>query len=189
MGSHLGVVLSGRGYGPQGPVLHYPRLVLQQLGADVRVVTNPTTDEHLSDDAQWQQFYSGVGTQVENFIEDSRPDRVTFVAKSLGTMALANMELSVSEFDRVEAVWLTPLFGRPDVCDGAVRKNWRSLIVAGQADGYHDAASHARVVAALGADSLVLEGADHSLEVARDINATLRAHARLVERILRFLTS
>lgn len=190
MGSHLGVVLSGRGYGPQGPVLHYPRLVLQQLGADVRVVSNPETDEQLSEDAQWQQFLTGVGSQVAGFIDEVRPDRVTFVAKSLGTIALANIELNVPESTgRVEAVWLTPLFGRSDVRDGAVAKNWRSLIVAGQADPYHDAHSHAVVAAALGADSMVLDGADHSLEIAGDVQATLQVHTRFVERTLEFLAT
>lgn len=188
MGTHLGIVMPGQGYGPQGPVLRYPALVLRQLGAEVRTVAYPDLDDQLDEVAQWRKFSSDVGRQVSAFVDEVQPERLTFVAKSLGTIALANLDPALlSAVSRTEAVWLTPLFGRPDVRDGAVARWWRSLIVAGAADRAHDAGAHAEVVAALGAESVVLDGADHSLEVAGDIETTVAHHRVLVERVLRFL--
>ena len=188
MTAHLGGVLSGRGYGPHGPVLHYPRLVLQHVGADVRTVVNPQLDQQGSDDEQWQQFFGNVAEQVTGFIRETEPRRVTFIAKSLGTIALANIEVDLSpSVDRVEAIWVTPLFGRDDVCSGAIAKGWRSLLVAGEADPYHDRDGHAAVVDAIAARSLVLPGADHSLEVDGDVHATLQAHRLLVDHVIDFV--
>lgn len=188
MTAHLGVVLSGRGYGPLGPVLHYPRLVLQQAGGDVRTVVNPELDQHGNEDDEWRQFFGNVGAQVSGFIRATEPRRVTFIAKSLGTIALANIEVDLpSSVDVVEAIWLTPLFGRDDVRSGAIARGWRSLIVAGAADPYHDQDGHAAVSEAIAAQSLVLPGADHSLEVEGDIRATLEGHRRLVDHVIDFV--
>jgi hypothetical protein len=37
--SHLTIILPGRGYGAEGPVLHLPRLALEKAGAQAAVVT------------------------------------------------------------------------------------------------------------------------------------------------------
>ena len=41
--------------------------------------------------APWQELQGAVSSQVVSFLSVSAPDRVTFIAKSLGTMALAGL--------------------------------------------------------------------------------------------------
>src|SRR5258708_39044387 len=56
---------------------------------------------------------------------------------------------------------------------GAIDKAWPCLAVAGSADPYHDPAAHAEVCRAIGAQSLVIDGANHGLVVPADVLATV----------------
>jgi hypothetical protein len=88
---------------------------------------------------------------------------------------------------RISAIWLTPLFGVEDVRTAAMRTGLRSLIVAGTADEYHDQNGFDAVSTALRADTLLIPGADHSLEVLGDVFATVDAMRALSEAVLDFV--
>lgn len=172
MVAHLGIVLPGRSYGPHAPVLHLPRLALQQVGAEVVVVS----------------YDSDTSEQIRSVLDRAGADRVTFVTKSLGTMVLAGLDPgTVTLPERTEAIWLTPIFDREEVRQGAVAKGWRSLLVAGGADDYHDEAGHEEVRAALDAGSLVIPNASHSLEVPGDVLETVEAYRALAAAVLDFV--
>lgn len=100
-------------------------------------------------------------------------ERVTFVAKSFGTAILAHLDSAVLSSSRTEAIWLTPLFGYAAVRSGAIAHGWRSLLVAGDGDDYHDPEAHEAVREALGADSLILKDADDRLEIPGNPIATV----------------
>lgn len=187
MADHLGLVLPGRGYGPDGPVLRLSRLVLEQSGARVEAIRYPLDDDRLPEGEAWDLFHAAVHDQVADLIARHRPHRLTFVAKSLGTIALAGLDVDRHAIHRVEAVWLTPLFGRADVRRGALHLNAASLLVAGSADVMHEPEHHDTVRDVLAAASLVIADADHSLEVPGDVNRTLDAWAQVTAAVERFV--
>jgi hypothetical protein len=187
MASYLAIVLPGGEYGAQGPALHLPRLALQEAGAETVVVKYPPLPWPLPEGgAWWDDFHRSVAGEIASIVSDARPDRVTFVAKSLGTMALAALDAATTGAARVDAVWLTPLFGLEAVRSGAISHGWPSLVVAGGADAAHDPVAHEQVRAALVAPSLVLAGADHALEVPGDVRATLDRLRALTEAVIAF---
>jgi hypothetical protein len=187
MASHLAIVLPGAGYGAHGPALHLPRLALEEAGAETAVVEYPTIPRGLPEAGErWDGFYGSVAEQVAAIVAGAETERVTFLAKSLGTMALAALPAGTTGKARVDAVWLTPLFGVELVRAGAIKQAWPSLLVAGGADGAHDRAGHEHVRAALIAPSLVLAGADHALEVPGDVRATLDGLRALIEAVAAF---
>jgi hypothetical protein len=112
-------------------------------------------------------------------------DRITFVAKSRGTLFLSVMP-PLDTAATVEAIWVTPLLDFDYVNNGIVEKRWRSLIVAGSADPYHEAAAHDATCAAIHADSLVVDGADHGLVVRGDVRRTVKGFADLADATLAF---
>ena len=100
--THLAIVFPGQRYGHEAPLLWYARHALQEVGASVVSVTyDDTTDE--------RRFFAGVRRDVTAALESHRPDRVTFVAKSLGTHALAEVARAGLAPD-ASAVWLTPVW-------------------------------------------------------------------------------
>lgn len=184
--SHLALVLPGQSYGPSGPALRFPALALRQLDAEVRVVPYPSarpTDLGLE---AGRSFFEAVRQSAQEIIDGADWDRVTFIAKSLGTVALSVFGTQLKLPDQVSAIWLTPLFHLDYVRRGALASRWRSLVVCGDADPSYDAPSTELVVAGLGAEELVLPGAAHSLEVESDVLATLDRMQQLAHAVLRF---
>ena len=86
----------------------------------------------------------------------------------------------------MSAIWLTPLFGVPEIRDRAATSGLRSLIVAGSVDPYHDPAGLDAVASALAASTLVVPNADHALEVRGDVLGTLHAMHSLTRAVLEF---
>jgi hypothetical protein len=183
--SHLAIVLPGRDYGPLGPALRLPRLAVEQVGAEVAEVTYPTIP--AADDAQsWATLQQAVNAQITCLLGE-RPDQITFIATSMGTVVLAALPPEVPLPPTVNAIWLTPIFGWERVRSGAIAKAWPSLLVAGAADSLHEPEHHDAVTNAIGARSVVLPRADHMLEVPGDVLATLDGFRTMTESVRDFV--
>ena len=186
MPSHLIIVLPGARYGLIGPAILFPVLALEQSGGEVHLIGYPRPlPRDLNQDSA-ALFAVKARDLIQAEVDARSPDRVSLVAKSLGTVVLGAIGDQLRLPDRVEALWLTPLFGLPYVREGAARTAWRSLIVSGAADPAHDTAGLEQVVAALGAESLVIEAADHALQISGDVLATVEAMRCLAEAVLQF---
>ena len=168
--THLAVVFPGASYHHGMPVLRLPSLVLERAGAVVVPVSYTSTTED-------EPFYAGVDAALEAALAEHGPTRLTLVGKSLGGHALAHLARRGVGAD--EAVWLTPVFVRDEVYDGAQRASWRSLYVYGTADPAH----HPERQASLAGAKVELAGADHALEVAGDPAATLDGWRRIVDAV------
>ncbi|MST33362.1 hypothetical protein GHK86_11615 [Acidimicrobiaceae bacterium USS-CC1] len=182
---HLAIVLPGQSYGPLGPAIRIPLLAVEQVGAEVVEVRYP--ERPATEDEPWDAFHDSVLEQVRAAVADARPDEITFVAKSLGTVALAALPPSLLAQVPVRAIWLTPIFGQASVRAGAIAMGRPSLLVAGGGDDLHAPQDHAAVAGALRAESLVIPRADHLLEVPGDVIATADGFRSLAERALGFL--
>ena len=186
MRSRLVVVLPGRGYGPQGAALRFPLLAIEQLGStESMVIAYPSIPSGTADPTS--VLADAVADQVLPVVIETSTDEVVFVAKSLGTQALSGFCERLPPDLSAHAIWMTPLFGIPEVRDRAAASGLRSLIVAGDADPYHDHDGFDLVAAALNASTLLVAGADHSLEVPGDAHASIRALTALTSAVIDFM--
>lgn len=183
MAEWLTIVVPGRNYGPLGATLRMPCLVLERAGSETAIIEYPPTTDTTRD-----EIVSSSSAQISQLVSAMNPERVTFVAKSLGTAVLSATSWSPHGTTTVEAIWLTPLFGERSVRDGAIRRGWKSLLVAGDADPSHDPRGYEEVRRELDAESLLVPGADHGLEIPSDPEATLDALRRLTEVVRRFVS-
>lgn len=101
-------------------------------------------------------------------------------------MVLAALDETLFGPRQVAAVWVTPLLGLESVRRGAASKPWPALVVAGGADPYHEPEAHEALLRATGAQSLVIAGADHLLEVRGDVLATVNGLSQLARAVLAF---
>lgn len=184
--AHIAVVLPGGNNDPWTPPVLLPSLALEAAGAVLERI--PYGEPHprglgLEDSVE---FNAAVLERLLEVIDQHKPDRITFVAKSRGTLFLAALD---QPFDcEVSAIWVTtPLVDLPYVRRGIVEKGWRSLLVAGSADPYHDAAVHADVCAALDADDLVIPNANHGLVIERNALATADGYREVARASLAFV--
>lgn len=133
----------------------------------------------------WGEFSAATAERMRTVLEERAWTDTVVVAKSMGTGVLADAGSTLAA-NRPRAIWLTPLFGNEPVERGAIGLGWPSLLVAGSADPLHDPAAFERVATALTANTLLVDGADHSLEVGGDAHASVAVMAQLVDAVAAF---
>ncbi|HET7046546.1 MAG TPA: hypothetical protein VFI37_16995, partial [Gaiellaceae bacterium] len=82
-------------------------------------------------------------------------------------------------------IWLTPLLQLTDVTEALARATAPTLLVGGGADESWDGA----VAERLPGERLVIDGADHALEIAGDPYASLDALRRVTARVDGFVAA
>lgn len=178
------LTLSGRAYPVDGPAVLVPRRAIAQADDVVEhVVAYPPSAATPPKGPAPRELLDPVQEQLDRAIATHPGRRVVYLAKSLGGTLLSQL---VNPAPDALAIWLTPLLGRDYVREGIVGHGLRSLVVAGGADTHHEPAAHDAVVDALRCSSLVLADADHDLEVAGDVEATLERWRQLARAVIDF---
>jgi hypothetical protein len=165
-GASLGrcVILPGRRYTPDGPILFFAAQVALMRGWDVRQVWWEVPHMESDDDeVGW------VGSELRHAVADFA-GRVLVVAKSLGTLAASHAA------DRgYMAAWLTPLLTEPDLAAPLLSYPAAQFVMIGSQDPYLDN----DVLDALPGERLVVPG-DHILRVPDDAGAMVDSHEQFV---------
>jgi len=186
----LAVLFPGLRYSCDMPLLYYPLKLLLERGAEVLQVradySLPAYQSLLpSERAAW------LAVDAEAVVQAARTQgeytRLVLIGKSIGTVALASL---VPHAREAITIWLTPLLRNPQLvagCAAAEQNRGAALFIAGTADDLYDAAALDRIRAATQAEALLVEGGDHSLEIAGDFLASLRALEQVMQAIGGFL--
>lgn len=188
---HLGVILPGMGYTAHMPLLYYATELLLAAGADVLAFEyNYSRNEAYKsapEEEQGRWTMADVTAACRVALAQRSYSRITVVGKSLGTIAAAFLLTENPAFTDAEAVLLTPVLRFGPFMRQVVRRQGRYLYVIGTADPHYDPALLLQVTQATGGERLVIEGADHSMEIAGDLSASLRALGRVVRSIEGFI--
>ena len=188
---HLTIILPGRGYTAQMPLLFYPITLLLDQGADVlradyaydRLPTFGT----LSFDQQLRWLWSDVSAACRAGLSQRAYQQVTVIGKSLGTLAMGHLLTTETLPPRVNAVWLTPLVRFEPLREQIKQFQGRSLFVIGTADSHYDPTILADLHQTTGGEVVVVEGADHGFNVKGDVLRSIRVVEQAVRAIQTFL--
>ena len=169
----LCVVLPGRLYTPDGPLLFFAAQAALMRGWDVRQVWWEVPDSGSdADEIAW------VGDQLDAALE-GHAGRVLVVAKSLGTLAAARAAALGHE-----AAWLTPLLTDREAAEPLLSYPADQFVLIGSSDPY---LSHS-VFEALPGTRLVVAG-NHILRVPGDAAAMVASHEQFVRAFDTWLTT
>jgi hypothetical protein len=191
--AHLAILFPGYGYRVTMPLLHYSGRVLLAHGADVLCVEyaydrNPAFRD-LAEAERTRWFQADVEAACQAGLAQRAYSRVTLVGKSIGTLAMGHLIQADARLVGAECVWLTPLLGSPQLRAQIDQVKPRSLFVIGTADRNYDVALLTEVRKATGGDSILVEGANHSLEIEGDVLRSVQAVEQMVAALERFLSS
>ena len=168
----VAVLIPGRSYSPNHPLLYYAREVLLVQGWSVEEVWwNP--EDLASEEA--------VIRRVEAVLDTVTDPSPLVVGKSLGSLALP---LVVQR--GWSAIWLTPLLNDPELIAALKNVKSKTLLVGGTADDCWDS-DVAR--GASGAQVLELPGADHGLEISGNPLASVELLKEIVATMTLFVES
>jgi predicted alpha/beta-hydrolase family hydrolase len=168
------VIVPGRGYPPQAPLLFFTGIALLQHGWRVEHHWwDPPPYESDRRTAAW------VRREVEGALPTS--GNVLLVGKSLGTWAAP-----VAAERGLPAVWLTPLLDAPEVVHAISTNPAPQLVVGGTADDLWDSGV-ARDLASPTCTVAEIPGADHALMVHGDSVAGVAAHVEVQRAVVAWL--
>jgi predicted alpha/beta-hydrolase family hydrolase len=188
---HLAVLLPGLGYTSQMPVMYYPCLALLAKGADVLrgdynyvrhadFMALPPDERRRQAAADALAVYSGAIGQREY-------NTVTLVGKSIGTYAMGHLITTVTYLPQLQCIWLTPLLKHEHLLSQIKQVKHKALFVTGTSDPYFDKANLEDLLNTTGGESVIIEGADHSLEVEGDPIKSLKALELMMNGITKFI--
>jgi dienelactone hydrolase len=184
---HLAVILPGLGYHADLPLLHYSGQLLLHCGADVSVVDyayHQNQAFRAAPETEQGRWLMAVVNAAWDAASSRRPyTRFTLLGKSLGTLATGQLVATRPELATARTVWLTPLLGNDRLVGQMQRHRGPSLIAIGTADRAYDAQALATIQGETGAKVIVVDGADHSLDLPGDVLGSLQ----VVERVVRAL--
>lgn len=164
----LAVLLPGRAYSPNHPVLYYTREVLLVEGWSIEEVWWAPEDL-VSDEA--------VTKRIEAVLNAESESSPLVVGKSLGSYALP---LVVKR--GWSGIWLTPLFNRPELVAASKEIRAKTLMIGGTGDETWNG----EVAKSSGQQILEIPGADHGLEIPGDPSASVRILGEIVTTIITF---
>ena len=187
--SELALVLPGLNYTADNPLLYYPSRLLVERGADVlQVRADYTRPDFQSLDRLEQMRWLGEDAQAALGAGQRQRDyrRLILIGKSIGTLTQAYL-VSLGGCAQATTIWLTPLLRQPWLVDAALQCRGRALFIAGTGDRTYDQDALQRIQDATGARALLLPGANHSLEIAGDLQQSLKFMQEILQTIADFL--
>ena len=188
---HLAILLPGIAYTCDMPLLYYPWRLLLACGADVLRVEyayQQRADFKVATaDEQGRWVVADVTAACHTVLAQRDYEQVTFVAKSLGTLGLGPVLTADPRLTSAHVIWLTPLLRIDHVRADIAQWGGHSLFVIGTADPYYDATYLAEVQHATRGETVVVDGADHSLEIEGDVLRSLEAITQVMRAVQQFV--
>lgn len=187
----VALLLPGARYTCQAPLMHLAARALGQAGYSVLAAETgygfqpgfARSPEPLR--ARW--VASEARTLLDLALSAGRPREVVLVGKSIGTAGLAALLGRRDPKLAMRAIWLTPLLKETAVRKAALGTPVPSLHVIGTEDPHHDPAVIDRLAARPDVSLVLVQGADHGLEVPGDLGASLDALHDIAESLEAFL--
>jgi predicted alpha/beta-hydrolase family hydrolase len=188
----VAIVLPGVGYTCHMPLLYYPSQVLLALGMDVlwveyNYIRRPDY-RVLSDAEQKQWLFTDVTAACQAALVQRSYQKVTLVGKSLGTVAMSHLLATGAGFAQSRLVWLTPVLRNDEVRAQIRRSGPRALVAIGTADPFYDPAYLGDLPAAVESEVVVVDGADHSLEIVGNVQQSLQILQQVTRAIQAFVS-
>ncbi len=188
---HLAILFPGLGYRATMPVLYYPERLLVENGADalrVEYAYDQRAEFKTLPEAERQRwFLSDVTAACAAGLAQRPYAQITLVGKSMGTQALGHLLETQPALRSARYVWLTPLLRNARLCAQIRQGKPRSLFVIGAADSHYDPAMLAELERETDGQSVVIEDANHSLEIVGDLHKSLHAIKTMLHALTHFL--
>jgi pimeloyl-ACP methyl ester carboxylesterase len=186
----LGIILPGYRYSADMPVLHYAGRILLEQGADLLRVeyTYYQTDFKEQPESKQEQWISrDVFAACNAALSQRSYDQITLVGKSLGTIAMGHL-LANARFQSATCVWATPILPLEWLRARIEQIHPHSLFIIGTADELYQPDILKYLESVTKGRTLVIEGANHGLEIPESIPKSLAALNHIVQALQEFMS-
>lgn len=175
------IVFPGAGYSHMGPCLYYPSGALYNAGYEILNLEYDFRRERLRDNTveTYKEFFDFL---YQNLFNLDLPEDKIILSKSIGTRIIGSGDLT--SFSKV--IWLTPSLKDDFVFDSMLANSEKSLCVIGDNDPFY---SPERIdqLTQNKLETLVVQGADHGLDIDSDLPKSLDELKNIILVIERFI--
>jgi pimeloyl-ACP methyl ester carboxylesterase len=178
----------GERYGVDGPLLYYLSELMWAAGWDTLALTYgfQLTMEPFSADVILGLLQECRSALEAVLLQRTYP-RLGLAGKSLGAGVVAYLCQSEPSLREARAVFLTPALGTPLFDPILVEIHHPSYIAIGTQDRFYDPEILDTLRASRSFELTVIEGADHSMDVLGDLEASMEAVKKIVAEVVDFL--
>jgi predicted alpha/beta-hydrolase family hydrolase len=185
------LLLPGMGYTSHMPLLYYPARIMLSLGVDVLGLEYDYSRRKdfmaLAGEERKKWLLTDVTNACRTMFKGGSYQKITLIGKSLGTRAMGHLLATEDQLREANAIWLTPVLRSESLCRQIKEWGRRSLLVIGTVDPHYNQALLDEIQGATDSEILIIEGADHSLEIGGNVLQSLEAMQRIVRAIQAFL--
>lgn len=188
----VALVFPGLAYNSQMPLLHYTIKAIIDSGINVLAVdydysNNP---EFLKQSQRIRSDWliEDVEASLRVITEDEKQEVVCLTGKSLGTLAVGHLLETHEDLRDAKTIWLTPLIKNPELLEQMLAYMKDAVLVIGAKDPHYDSDIIDRLNATTQLGGIVIEEANHSLEIEGDVTKSLRVLMQIVFVLQQFLT-
>jgi pimeloyl-ACP methyl ester carboxylesterase len=187
------VIFPGYNYTTNMPLLYYASHLMLNRRSDVLLVETHYGRQpefaNMTEEEQELWVFTDAEAAWEQAWKQGLYERITLISKSMGGLAAAYLAASDPRMSDVACVFLTPLLTNETFRTYVAQADQPSLFITGNADRYYSA-HYLRVLEdETRGDHLVLEHANHSLELKNDLFGSVRLLERVINKMNDFLNN
>mgnify|MGYP003684215023 CR=1 FL=1 len=175
------IVFPGAGYSHMGPCIYYPSTALYKNGYEILNIEYDFRKEGLRDGSQesYEKYFTFL---IENIKKLKLPSQKVAFCKSIGTRIVGSMETNL--FDKI--IWSTPALKDDYVYNSIYGLQEKSLVVIGDKDPFYSE-KQLNELKNNSVQCLVIQGADHGLDIDGDLSRSLDEMKTIVSETLKFV--
>ncbi len=187
----VALIFPGLAYNSNMPLLHYSIETILTSGINVLTVdydysNNPEFLKQVqSTRSDW--LIEDVESAFNVITEEENQKVVCLTGKSLGTIALGHLLETHEELRDAKTIWLTPLIKNPQLLEQMLKYMKDAVLVIGTEDPQYDRDTVDRLNASTQLRGIIIDGANHSLEIEGDVTQSLRVLMQIVAILQQFL--
>jgi hypothetical protein len=187
----IALVFPGLAYNSTMPLLHYSIQAILATGINVLSVDYDYSNneeflqQSLREKSEW--LISDVEAALEYITKEEKQEVVCLAGKSVGTLAVGHLLETRKNLRKAKTIWLTPLIKNPDLLEQMLSYMKDAIMVIGTSDSQYDSHIIDRLNANTQLGGIVIDGANHSLEIEGDVTKSLGVLLQIVTIIQQFL--
>jgi len=187
----VALVFPGLAYNSSMPLLHYSIETILASGINVLTVdydySNNSEFMKQSQTTKSNWLIEDIEGALSVITEEENQKVVCLTGKSLGTLALGHLLETYDNLRDVKTIWLTPLIKNPELLEQMLAYMKDAVMVIGTKDPHYDRDIVDRLNASTQLSGIIIDGANHSLEIDGDVTQSLRVLMQIVAILQQFL--
>ena len=184
------IVFPGLGYNSDMPLLYYSIQTILASGINVLSVDYDYSKNQKFMEQPIRNRSDWLIGDVEAVLEVSKAENLNIVCltgKSLGTLALGHLLETHEDLRDAKTIWLTPLIKNPELIEQMLTYMKEAVLVIGTNDSHYDRDIIDRLNTSTQLSGIIVDRADHSLEIEGEVTESLRVLTQIVAILRQFL--